>query len=82
MTAPTLVEYKNLIKENPNDEKVEELFGYVSKLERLAVASASLKEAIEDAYATSGEYDLAYERLDEAFDEYELFLGNCRYLTN
>ena len=82
MTAPSLLEYKSLIKENPNDEKVEELFGYVSKLERLAFASAGLKEAIEDTHATNSEYELAYEKLDEAFDEYELFLGNCRYLTN
>ena len=71
-----LSEYKNLLVPHVDDAKLKKLFDYVGKLERLAEVAAELRETISDSYSSTTEQEYAFEKLDEAYEEYEFFLEN------
>ena len=76
MTQKQLTRYRQLLNEELDNGKVKELFDYVSKLERIAEVTSEYREALKDAYCTTSEENYALDKLDEAFEEYEIFLNN------
>ena len=82
MTTAQLDEFKQSILENTNGEKVAEFFKYVTKLERLKEETDQYREIVNDEFSSFGEKKIAFEKLEEAFLEYDLFLGNSNYLPH
>ena len=76
MTQNQLTRYRQLLNEELDNGKVKELFDYVSKLERIAEITSEYREALKDAYCTASEESYVLDKLDEAFEEYEIFLNN------
>ncbi len=76
MTQNQLMRYRQFLNEQLDNRKVEELFSYVGKLERIAEITAEYREVINDNYSSVSEEDFVLDKLDKAFEEYEIFLNN------
>jgi hypothetical protein len=76
MIQNQLTSYRQLLNEELDNGKVEELFDYVSKLERIAEVTSEYREALKDSNCTASEENYVLDKLDEAFEEYEIFLNN------
>jgi len=76
MTQNQLMRYRQFLNEELDNRKVEELFSYVGKLERIAEITAEYREVINDNYSSVSEEDFVLDKLDKAFEEYEIFLNN------
>ena len=76
MIQNQLTSYRQLLNEELDNGKVEELFDYVSKLERIAEVTSEYREALKDINCTASEENYVLDKLDEAFEEYEIFLNN------
>jgi len=81
MLALQLDSYRELFNQEITEEKIEEFCNYIGKLERLAEVTAKYRETVEDDYSTYGEQEFALEKLEEAFEEYQMFLGNTQHLN-
>jgi len=82
MTAAQLNKFKQSILADTNGEKIEEFFKYVTRLERLKEEADQYREVMNDEHSSFGEEKIAFEKLEEAFLEYDLFLGNSNYLSH
>ena len=78
MTKTPTTEYKELLREYSSDPRIQELFSYTVKLERIAEVAGQYKESLEDRYATAGEQEYALTRLEEVYEEYEMYLDNFK----
>ena len=76
MTQNQLMRYRQFLNEQLDNRKVEELFSYVGKLERIAEITAEYREVINDNNSSVSEEDFVLDKLDKAFEEYEIFLNN------
>jgi len=76
MIQNQLTSYRQLLNEELDNGKVEELFDYVSKLERIAEVTSEYRETLKDINCTASEENYVLDKLDEAFEEYEIFLNN------
>ncbi len=76
MTQNQLMRYRQFLNEQLDNRKVEELFSYVGKLERIAERTAEYREVINDNHSSVSEEDFVLDKLDKAFEEYEIFLNN------
>ena len=76
MTQNQLTRYKQLFNEELDNGKVKELLDYVGKLERIAEVTSEYREALNGGDYTASEEDYILDKLDEAFEEYEIFLNN------
>ena len=76
MTQNQLMRYRQFLNEQLDNRKVEELFSYVGKLERIAEITAEYREVINDNHSSVSEEDFVLDKLDKAFEEYEIFLNN------
>ena len=74
--ATPITEYKNILEEQLEDPKLRELFSYVVKLEKIAEVTGQYKDIVEDEYCTPGEQEYVLSRLEEAYEEYEMYLDN------
>ena len=82
MTTAQLSEFRQVILELTDDKKVNELFNYVGKLERLKEVVDQYREVINDEYSSHSEKTIAFEKLTEVCDEYDIFLDNARYISH
>ena len=64
MTKTPTTEYKELLREYSSDPRIQELFSYTVKLERIA--------------EVAGEQEYALTRLEEVYEEYEMYLDNFK----
>ena len=71
-----LSEYKDLLVPHVEDTKLKKLFDYVGKLERLAEVTAEFRDIVTDNYSSATEQQYAFEKLGEAYQEYEIFKEN------
>ena len=76
MTQNQLTRYRQLLNEELDNGKVRELLDYVGKLERIAEVTAEYREVLNGGPYTASEEDYILDKLDEAFEEYEIFLNN------
>ena len=82
MTTAQLSEFRQVILDEGSEEKVNELFNYVGKLERLKEVVDQYREVINDEYSSHSEKTIAFEKLTEVCDEYDIFLDNARYISH
>ena len=66
------------MKEYSGAPRIQELFSYTVKLERIAEVTGQYKESLDDRYATAGEQEFALTRLEEVYEEYEMYLDNFK----
>jgi len=77
MTTKTpTAEFEVLLSEYPEDSRIEKLYNYAVKLERLAEVTAQFKESLEDGYATLSEQKYAFSKVGEVYEEYEMYVDN------
>jgi hypothetical protein len=82
MTTAQLNDYKNQILREKNEQKLDELLKQISKFERLKEEVDEYRQVVDDEHASYGERLIAFEKLNEACEEYECFLENRGYLSH
>ena len=68
--------HDGLFKEELDNKALDKLIEYINKLERIVEVTEEYREAIKDAYCTASEENYVLDKLDEAFEEYEIFINN------
>ena len=76
MSEILLSEYRELLTSNVERGKLSEFFTYLDRVERLVELTTEFREIANDGYSSANEEQYALQKLDEAFEEYELFLNN------
>ena len=82
MTITQLNDYKHQILELLNEQKLDELLKQVNKFERLKEEVDEYRQVVSDTQSSYGERLVAFEKLNEACEEYECFLENRGYLPH
>ena len=76
MSEILLSEYRELLTSNVESGKLSAFFTYLDRVERIVELTSEFREIANDGYSSANEEQYALQKLDEAFEEYELFLNN------
>jgi len=76
MSEILLSEYREILTNNVEGDKLGAFFTYLDKVERIVELTTEFREIISDIDSSNTEEEYALQKLDEAFEEYEFFLDN------
>jgi hypothetical protein len=82
MTTAQLNDYKYQILREKYEQKLDQLLKQVRKFKRLKEEIDEYRQVVNDDQASYGERLIAFEKLNEACEEYECFLENRSYLSH